>query len=150
MEWICYSCGKRCSSPLDERYTVLTDRFMDPTPGNCKDCHDDYILQKRANVVILATGVSIDVAYSIAKAERTYFVKTGIEVDSIPLMNQVKNYTVIASEHYALALLEMRLDSKKVEFNKVDEDYSASRAAIKSYENEPSKFFGKSKRNYRK
>lgn len=146
MKWICYTCGNEFSSPSDERYTVLSAKFKEPTPGNCKECHDAYELQTRADLVILATGVSTEIAIAYAKAERTHFIATGQEVDIVQVLHKTRLIgPSIGVAFDAQSVLSMRLDSLGKIGDKLNFDIKPIRL-----DNEPSKYFGKSKRNYRK
>lgn len=110
----------------------------------------DPELKARAIIIIGEIPVSMSLAYAYAEVEKIHFVHTGHKVDIVDLFN--KNTLTLRSFYdesvFRSTYLPKNLNFEKLNFEKLTiEDISGKYIPL---ENEPSKFFGKSKHNYRK
>ena len=160
MKWKCTECGNVWESPLDERYSALSDKYSDDPASHCKECHISAELEKRAVIIISQVDVSKEIALAYAKAERTHFVATGQEVDIVQLMNISPTCGSIYDEKrfwdhspilFAATILGLSSTTREnIGPNIGDEIKLEFDKPSFLFDKEPSKFFGKSKRNYRK
>ncbi len=155
MKWKCSECGNEWEAEISEEYSFLSEKYSDDPASHCKVCQEESELKKRAIVIINQVDVAMDIAYAYAKAERTHFVATGQEVDIVQVMNMkatcgsvydIANYRGI-SPMISLATA-ISLCSSDNYVPKVGEKIEFDKPIL--FDKEPSKFFGKSKRNYRK